>query len=198
MLLYIHGFNSGAASPKAQRWQAYYRQNNPQETLLMPQLPACPEASMAILEPLVQQALAKGESLYYLGSSLGGYYATYLRETYGGKAVLINPAAQAHQVMLNFVGRHTNPYTGELVEVKPEHAQVLERFDRSTLKQPKNYLVFLETGDQVLDYRKAQALYQDSHLEVIEGGSHSFEYFEHYLPKIGCFLQEQTVLELKN
>lgn len=189
MLLYIHGFNSGIASPKAQRWQSFFHQYDQNASLMMPQLPACPKASIALLEKHVKTALDQGEQLGYIGSSLGGYYATYLREKFGGRAILMNPAAKAYQVMLNFVGWHKNPYTGESAEVKVEHAELLKQYEPPALKQPEHYLVFLETGDKVLDYRTAQALYQDSHLEVIPGGSHSFESFERFLPKMGAFFR---------
>tara|TARA_B100001094_G_scaffold32235_1_gene26743 strand:+ start:7012 stop:7587 length:576 start_codon:yes stop_codon:yes gene_type:complete len=188
MLLYIHGFNSGVQSPKALKVIDYMRSHFPDVHLALPQLSFCPDQSIEKLSALVQKAQKQGRAVHYLGSSLGAYYATFLRERYGGRAVLINPAVKAYEVLHNFIGKHKNPYTGEEVDVSLTHAKQLQRYDTQALSRLDQYSVYLQTADEVLDYKKAVWMYQGCHLNIEQGGSHHFDRFENHLPEMMNFL----------
>ena len=66
---------------------------------------ACPA-----LPPLANDAISIVEKSYvepgtcFIGSSLGGFYATYLAERHGLKAVLINPAIDPHVGLRAYLG----------------------------------------------------------------------------------------------
>jgi predicted esterase YcpF (UPF0227 family) len=51
----------------------------------------------------------------------------------------------------------------------------------------ERYLLMVETGDEVLDYREAVAKYRGSEHVVIEGGEHGFASFGECLPKALAF-----------
>ena len=88
-----------------------------------------------------------------MGSSLGGYYATYLSEFYQAPAVLINPAVRPYELWESRLGENRNYHSGEIHVVTREHIEELRQIDVPMLSKPKNFKVFLQTSDETLDYR---------------------------------------------
>ncbi len=118
-----------------------------------PALSPVPRDALRLIRDLVGE-----KSVCYVGSSLGGFYATYLVETQGGKAVLINPAIDPHVGLSAYLGTQRNLYTGEAYELTREH---LEQWRALYVPRitPERYLLLVETGDEVLDYRRAVERY---------------------------------------
>lgn len=189
MLLYIHGFNSSPLSEKCRLTADYIKQNFPALKFIAPQLPSEPASAMAFLEQITQQAINEGESLNFIGSSLGGYFACYLAEKYGGKAVLVNPAVRPYELFADFIGEQYNPYTEQTYEVKPQHQVDLQALDTPVIKHPDRFLVLLQTGDEVLDYRQALDKYHCCGMRLEAGGDHSFVGYASHLDEICNFLQ---------
>ena len=52
---------------------------------------------------------------------------------------------------------------------------------------PSDYLLLVETGDEVLDYREAVRYYAGAEQVVVEGGDHTLQSFEQHLPGIVAF-----------
>ena len=73
MLIYIHGFNSSPASSKAQLLKARLEALGRGGEFAAPALPHSPAQAAALLDALV----ARHAGATLVGSSLGGYYATY-------------------------------------------------------------------------------------------------------------------------
>lgn len=67
----------------------------------MPDLPNDPLAAIEGLEAWVEQ---RDAPVVLVGSSLGGYYATWLAEKYQCKALLINPAVLPCQRFEQYLG----------------------------------------------------------------------------------------------
>ena len=89
-LLYLHGFRSSPLSAKAQRLAAWVQQHQPGVTWWCPQLPASPQAAADLItEGLRDWPHA---NMAVVGSSLGGFYATWVGARWGCKTVLLNPA----------------------------------------------------------------------------------------------------------
>ncbi len=100
MILYLHGFTSGPQSHKAQALGARMQERGLGDRFVCPQLPASPREAIALTEELIAQ---HGVTTV-VGSSLGGYYATYLAETFDLKGVLVNPAVVAHLSLKDYIG----------------------------------------------------------------------------------------------
>jgi predicted esterase YcpF (UPF0227 family) len=49
---------------------------------------------------------------------------------------------------------------------------------------PSRYLLLVETGDEVLDYRRALERYAGAEQVVIRDGDHSLQSFPQHLPRI--------------
>ena len=52
------------------------------------------------------------------------------------------------------------------------------------ISRPERYLLLVQTGDEVLDYRLAVEKYRGARQVVIEGGDHGFRNFSDYIPMI--------------
>lgn len=96
-LVYIHGFLSSPLSFKAQQTAQWLAQQHPEISFHCPQLPPYPAQTQLLLEALVESLLH--EPVYLMGSSLGGFWATWLAEKYNLRAVLINPAVRPQDFM---------------------------------------------------------------------------------------------------
>jgi uncharacterized protein len=124
--------------------------------------------------------------LCYVGSSLGGFYATHLVERDGGRAVLINPAIDPHIGLRTYLGPQKNLYSGETYELTEGH---LDQWRRLWVPKitPQCYLLMVETGDEVLDYRRAVERYAGAEQVVVQGGDHSLQSFPRQLARILSF-----------
>ena len=183
MLIYIHGFNSSALSHKAglvrTRMEALGRAGE----YACPELPHRPAQAIGVLERLV---LTRPQDTTLIGSSLGGYYATWLVETHGVRAVLVNPAVRPYVLLEGAVGAQRNPYTGARYEFTAEHLAELRALEVSRIT-PERYFLIVRTGDEVLDYRQAVARYAQAETIVEEGGDHGFGDFDRYLDRVLAF-----------
>ncbi len=179
-LLYIHGLNSSALSKKATQLTEMMQHLGLSEQLRVPELHHHPREAIAQLDAAISEL---GRPLL-VGSSLGGYYATHLAERHGLKAVLINPAVNPHQLFDGFVGTQQNLYTGELWELTHDHVAALAELEVPAPQDPQRIQVWLQTGDETLDYRRAQAFYRACALSIEAGGDHGFQGFAERLPAL--------------
>ena len=54
----------------------------------------------------------------------------------------------------------------------------------AAITRPERYWLFVETGDEVLDYREAVAFYDGALQEVVRGGDHALSSFPERIPDI--------------
>lgn len=185
-VLYLHGFLSSPQSVKAQQTLRYCEQRGIADNVLIPQMRHGPSQTMVELRVIIEaQNFA---TLVLIGSSLGGYYATYLAEEYGLPAALINPAVRPFELWQQHLGQHRNYHTDEIHTVTKKHIEELRELDRSELQYPKNIMLLLQTGDEVLDYTQALEKFNSSLSIVRENGNHSYENYADDLPAIFDFL----------
>ena len=129
------------------------------------------------------------EDLTLVGSSLGGFYATVMAERLGCRAALVNPAVHPHRHFERFLGPHKNLYTGEAFELTREHVEELRAMDPPAITRPGRYWLFVETADEVLDYREAVTYYAGALQEVVRGGDHTLVSFPEFIPEIVAWAQ---------
>lgn len=93
-ILYLHGFRSSPASWKVRLLGEYMASQGLEQRFACPALSPVPSLAIAQAEALITAA---DGPLTLVGSSLGGFYATWLAERHNLQAVLINPG-QLHQI----------------------------------------------------------------------------------------------------
>jgi uncharacterized protein len=182
-VVYLHGFNSSPASLKASLVVDFCQRHHIES--VVPALSHDPVLAMQTLEAAIA---AEPAPALLIGSSLGGYYATWLSEKYRLKAALVNPAvAPCATLHAEFLGHQRNPYSGEEYEFTQQHVESLRQFAVQRISNRHNYLLLVQTGDEVLDYRLAVQHYAGSQQLVQTGGNHSFENFADCLPRLMQF-----------
>jgi predicted esterase YcpF (UPF0227 family) len=188
-ILYLHGFRSSPRSFKARVvHQRMVRAGRVQE-LICPQLPASPKAAMELVLTLAER---HADRLAIIGSSLGGFYATWLAERFGCRAVLINPAVDPLKDLDKHVGVTTAWHSDEPFEFKREYIAELAELKVARITRPERYFLLAATGDEVLDYRDMVAHYPGARQHVIEGSDHAVSEFEQYVDEVLAFCGVET------
>jgi len=179
VLIYIHGFNSSPASFKAQLLKARLEAWGRGAEFAAPTLPPSPARAAAMLDALAERS----PGAVLVGSSLGGYYATWLAEKHGLNAVLLNPAVRPYELLAGLVGPQRNLYSGESYEFTLSHIEELRALEVTSIV-PGRYLLITATEDEVLDYRAALYRYRGCRQIVIEGSDHGLTDFSDHVETV--------------
>lgn len=185
MILYLHGFRSSPQSFKARLIAQRMQSLGLGAEYHCPQLPASPRDAIALARRIADQTDPAKLSL--VGSSLGGYYATYLAEQIGCRAVLLNPAVTPPRDLEKYVGVTTAFHSDEPFEFKREYIEELKALAIDPISRPERYFLIAATGDEVLDWREMVAHYPGARHCVIEGSDHGISEFEQYVDKVLAF-----------
>ena len=181
LILYIHGWNSYKDARKAVLLKNEINSNKNFEVDSIT-LKSHPKEAIQQLSNYIEDHKEQ-RKVHLIGSSLGGYYATFLSEKYNLKAAMINPAVWAYKIFKNDMGTNENLNTGEKYFIDDLWVQSLKDIFIENITV-KNYLVLLQTGDQTLNYKFAKQYFEGSNIIVDEGGSHSFENLELKIPEM--------------
>lgn len=186
-LLYLHGFRSSPQSQKASLLARHMAARHPTVTWWCPQLPASPHEAM----DRVAQGIAgwPHASMAVIGSSLGGFYATWVAEQTGCRAVLLNPAVNPARDLQAYIGEQTSWHDStQRFFFRSEFVQELRELALAGLTQPDRYLVVIAKGDELLDWREMHQRYAGARIRLLEGGDHALSDFGAHLPALLAFL----------
>jgi uncharacterized protein len=182
VIIYLHGFRSSPASRKATMLCEAMAARERVDEYLCPALPASPARAIEETVRLVQ-GIAR-ERLALIGSSLGGYYATWLAEHFGCRAVLLNPAIRPQDDLAKHLGVQPVYFSDASIDFRPEYLAELEAIDTPTITRPERYLLIAATGDAVIDYRAMTRKYAGARQIVVEGSDHELSDFAHYMDEV--------------
>ncbi len=185
MILYLHGFRSSPKSFKARVVQKALEDAGRAHELICPQLPASPKAAMDLC--LLLAARHAPDNLSIIGSSLGGFYATWLAERLGVRAVLLNPSVDPTRNLEHHVGVTTAWHSSEPFEFRREYIGELADLRVGEITRPERYFLLAATGDEVLDYRDMVAHYPGARQHVIRGSDHAISEFPQYVEEVLAF-----------
>lgn len=184
VIIYLHGFRSSPASRKALMLRERLQQRGLADQLMCPALPASPRiaAQLALYAARAKPA----DRVALIGSSLGGYYATWVAEQLGCRAALLNPAINPARDLEAHIGRQPVFFSDAEIDFRPEYIDELRDLDAPVTK-PERYFLVAATGDTVIDYRMMVAKYQGARQRVIEGSNHELSDFAQYVDEVLSF-----------
>lgn len=181
-IIYLHGFRSSPRSFKAlllaERLDALGRT----ACWHCPALPASPRE--AVEGVLAQFAPGPRDTL--IGSSLGGFYATWLAERTGCRAVLLNPAVRPAGGLAAYVGEQPLYHGGGSFRFEPSYLDELRALE-TAITHPQRYFLIAATGDELLDWREMVAHYPGARHRVIQGSDHGLSDFADYQDEVLAF-----------
>lgn len=185
MIVYLHGFRSSPHSFKARLLDRKLHALGRGAEYLCPQLPASPAGAIALAQSLI--AGQAPEQLTLIGSSLGGYYATWLAEQTGCRAVLLNPAVSPPSDLEKYVGITTGWHDGQPFEFRRENIGELQALAVPRISRPERYFLVAATGDEVLDWRDMTRHYAGARQLVIQGSDHGLSGFADQIDAVLAF-----------
>ena len=186
-LLYLHGFRSSPQSAKARLMAAYVAQHHPAVHWWCPQLPPSPRAAM----DLVAQGIAAWPraTMAVVGSSLGGFYASWVARQTGCTSVLLNPAVDPARDLARHIGEQTAWHDpAERFFFLPEYIGQLQALAAERPRPAGREMAIIAKGDEVLDWREMVARYPQARLRLLDGGDHGLSDFDDHLEAIVQFL----------
>ncbi|WP_296655586.1 YqiA/YcfP family alpha/beta fold hydrolase [Paraburkholderia sp.] len=184
MIVYLHGFRSSPESFKAKLLAARLAALGRADEWFCPMLPVSPAEAVALAGREIRERLKPGERVTLIGSSLGGYFATWLAEQHGWRAALLNPAVVPDRDLSKYLGEQPLWHGGGSIVVEPRHLDELRALAIASVTQPARYYLIAATGDEVLDYREMLAHYPGVHTKLIEGSDHGISEFADYVDDV--------------
>ena len=185
-ILYFHGFASSSNSNKAKILKKYISKNYKNAEIIIPDIDNNFKLAVNQIHDLIDNAK---HPIVFIGSSLGGYYASYFSSKFKTKSVLINPAIPPLKDFEMYLGENENYSTGEKFVITPEDIRYIRKMSYKKYANAKNTYVLLESGDEVLNYKDAAKYFSGSYLDIIYGGSHSYESLDEKLKNIVNFIE---------
>lgn len=152
-----------------------------------PQLPASPREAAELALDIARRQLARATdplALTVVGSSLGGFYATWLAEQLGCKAVLLNPAVEAARDLATQVGEHRMYHSDAPFVFLPAYVDELAALHVPRITRPDRYFLVAATGDEVLDWQEMRDRYAGCRQRIVQGSDHGLSDFATWLPEV--------------
>jgi predicted esterase YcpF (UPF0227 family) len=176
-LLYLHGFRSSPQSMKARLVAERVARQHPGVHWWCPQLPPSPREAMDMvmrgIDPWPRDTMA------VIGSSLGGFYATYVAAMTRCPAVLLNPAVDPARDLARYIGDQTAWHDPtQHFYFQPAFIEELRTLEVGPVTRPERIFAIVAKGDEVLDWREMSARYPGSRVRLLEGGDHALSDFE--------------------
>jgi len=193
LIVYLHGFRSSPNSSKAQLTKdaiASLVEKGESINWYCPQLPPSPAEAIAMIKAKIE--VANPKRISFIGSSLGGFYATHLAEQFpNSRTVLLNPAVRAARELAPYVGQLTAYDSDEPFDWRAEYVEQLRLQQVEKITHPERYLLVAATGDELLDWHEMVDFYPNANHEVIEGSDHGITEYPLYLDQVvhfACYL----------
>jgi predicted esterase YcpF (UPF0227 family) len=186
-ILYLHGFRSSPKSTKARMVAGRVAARHPEVTWWCPQLPPSPPDAMEMC--LRQVAGWPRETMGVMGSSLGGFYATYVAQACDCRAVLLNPAVDPARDLTKYIGEQTAWHDpAEKFYFDPAFIDELRALEVPALRDPAKFFAVVAKGDEVLDWREMTARYAGARIKLLEGSDHALGDFDQHIDEVLGFL----------
>ena len=88
-----------------------------------------------------------------------------------------------------YLGENENYSTGEKFIITPEDIKYIRKMSYKKYANAENTYVLLESGDEVLNYKETATYFSGSYMDIVYGGSHSYESLDEKLKSIVNFIE---------
>lgn len=123
VIMYIHGFRSGANGSKREQLQQHYEGRY---RVIAPEVDADPETSLA----KINEIIAREKPEIIVGTSLGGWM-TLMCDSRNAQLVVVNPSTHPEQTLARWVGQEL-PYFCERLDGVQTYTLTREVLDKYT------------------------------------------------------------------
>ena len=185
-ILYFHGFKSSSDSTKAKDLHKFISKRTKNTILITPNIH---DNFHDAHDQIINLIESNQPNIFFMGSSLGGYYASFFSQKYNKKAVLINPAIPPLKDFEMHLGKNKNYSNGNKFIITKNDIDYIRSLSYKKILKPKNLMILLESGDEILNYNDTSSYFSGSHIDVLYGGDHSHSSFKEKFNKIQDFLK---------
>jgi|TARA_B100001094_G_scaffold104214_1_gene100496 predicted esterase YcpF (UPF0227 family) len=185
-ILYFHGFKSSSDSTKAKDLHKFISRQTRNTILITPNIH---DNFHDAHDQIVNLIESNQPNIFFMGSSLGGYYASFFSQKYNKKAVLINPAIPPLKDFEMHLGKNKNYSNGNKFIITKNDIDYIRSLSYKKILKPKNLMILLESGDEILNYNDTSSYFSGSHIDILYGGDHSYSSFKEKFNKIQDFLK---------
>ena len=185
-ILYFHGFKSSSDSTKAKDLHKFISRRTRNTILITPNIH---DNFHDAHDQIINLIESNQPNVFFMGSSLGGYYASFFSQKYTKKAVLINPAIPPLKDFEMHLGKNKNYSNGNKFIITKNDIDYIRSLSYKKILKPKNLMILLESGDEILNYNDASSYFSGSHIDILYGGDHSYSSFKEKFNKIQDFLK---------
>ena len=113
-----------------------------------------------------------------VGSSLGGFYATWVAAHMGCPAVLLNPAVHPARDLQKYIGEQTAWHDPQdHFFFHPAFIDELRALECPGQPRPEQVFAVVAKGDEVLDWCEMVGRYPGAQIRLLEGGDHALSDF---------------------
>ena len=187
-LLYLHGFRSSPASAKARLMAQTVAQRHPLAQWCCPQLPPSPRQAAQDMLRLI--ADWPRDTMAVVGSSLGGFYASWMARQTGCRSVLLNPAVFPARDLARRIGEQSQWHAPqERFYFQESYIAELQAMASEGPQGPGPELALISQQDEVLDWREMQARYPKAQRILLPDGDHAISDFALRVDTVLGFLE---------
>lgn len=169
MIVYLHGFNSASNALN----DKVVSLNDVCEVLCINYNSF--DTRENIIESIKSQCVNLSEPLMFVGTSLGGYYASILAKMFSCPYVLINPCITPFKTLKPMVGKQTKNFMSCEINVLSKEAHLSYK---DTAAEPNNNsffpLVILAKDDEIIPFDKSMEYFGSALTLVVNDAGHRF------------------------
>jgi predicted esterase YcpF (UPF0227 family) len=173
MIVYLHGFGSSGSSSKVDALRDKFGAEN----VWAPDLPFDPDEVVKLVDKFIVDNYLTLDRLVFVGTSLGGFYASFFASKFDAPAVLVNPSCKPSESLKKRLGPNRNYATNEEFMVELAHLERLDSMRKFIDGEYNGSLVnlFVAKDDETIPYEIPLEYYTHStYCEVVETGGHRF------------------------
>lgn len=193
-IAYLHGFQSSSKARKATILKKELSNQYPNIEFVSLDFPDDIHKAVDVLKNFVKNEIKSGTKLCLVGSSMGGFFSLILQLEFDLKIALVNPCIYPSEFCIehSLINLSLENFdTHEKFKITDDDIEYLKELELSIKEyNPKKTSVYLQTGDEILDYKKAKLFFKEAFVNIECGGSHTYDNFEKCIQEIVEFFNK--------